>query len=197
MPFGFLCCGPTTVANVVDTSEDDSSDYCEVVRGGGGDGLRTPVGMVVDDSGLRHRRRISGSSSSSEEIGFMARFTSVRSFWCCLLFPSFSAVLSLLLVEGVSSVPFFVGVICMRFTDCNTCGKLLIFLAHLHRETFGAPPIPTPTRPSPTLLAAVLPVEHMCCLSCCNDRRLVQKMITGISCRGYTIDNTPVVEGVS
>lgn len=70
MPFGFLCCGPNTVNNVVDTSDDDDSDIddAEVQR------VRPPpIADAVD--GEVPRRRLGGATPLEPEPSFMARLT--------------------------------------------------------------------------------------------------------------------------
>lgn len=84
MPFGFLCCGPTTLHNVVDTSDEEDSDNSSY-------GVRVSGVHLPDDpreprggSGQRRRPRrgVSGGGASSseeeEEEGFIARMTSVN-----------------------------------------------------------------------------------------------------------------------
>lgn len=77
MPYGFLCCGPSTVHNVVDTSDeedsDSSGDYEARVSG-----MHVPGGSGDPRDGSGQRRRLrrgasgrSGSSGSEEEVGFI------------------------------------------------------------------------------------------------------------------------------
>lgn len=83
MPYGFLCCGPSTVHNVVDTSDeedsDSSGDYEARVSG-----MHVPGGSGDPRDGSGQRRRLrrgasgrSGSSGSEEEVGFIGWMASV------------------------------------------------------------------------------------------------------------------------
>lgn len=85
MPYGFLCCGPSTVYNVIDTSDEESDGEAEVQ----GVRLAPVISTPEEVDGLRNgsgqlKRRSSRGSGSSEEPSFMDRVNSglqVRALW--------------------------------------------------------------------------------------------------------------------